>query len=124
MRQDETGLLPALEEALKAADTPLDCHTLYDMAKIKKVAANVNRVSDYLGLMWRKGLLLRSATAKDSGSRARWAYEWKGSKEPKVKHAINYTPKILADRPSMSITEDGKTIRIETPYLIIAIQQK
>lgn len=128
MRNNPDGLFPALEAVLKAATEPLDCQTLYDMPTIKAQAASVNRVSDYLGGLWRKGLVVRLPAPKESNSRARWMYEWKGSKGPKLhakqSEALEYAPRILADRPSLLITEEGKNVTIETPFLIIQIRQK
>lgn len=123
MRYNENGLFPALEAALKAASEPLDCQALFDIPEIKAHAASVNRVSDYLGGLWRKGLVVRLPAPKDSSSRARWMYEWKGSKGPRL-HAVEYTPRILADRPTVLITEEGSVITVELPNLIISIRQK
>lgn len=39
-------------------------------------------------------------------------------------HGIEYTPRILADRPTVLITEEGSVITIEMPNLIISIRQK
>lgn len=125
MRHNETGLFPALEAALKAASQPLDCQALFDMPSIREHAASVNRVSDYLGGLWRKGLVIRLPAPKDSNSRSRWVYEWKGSKGPKLHStALEYAPKILSDRPTLLVTEDGNTVTVETPHLIIQIRQK
>lgn len=126
MRNTETGLFPALEAALKAASEPLDCQTLFDMPSIREHAASVNRVSDYLGGLWRKGMVLRLPAPKIGDSRARWCYSWKGHKGPKLHDpdAIEYTPRILADRPSVLITEEGNVITIELPNLLISIRQK
>lgn len=125
MRHNESGLFPALEAALKAASEPMDCQTLFDMPEIRKHAASANRVSDYLGGLWRKGLVVRLPAAKSENSRSRWAYEWKGSKGPKLyAEALEYAPKILADRPTLLVTDDGNNVTIETPNLIIQIRQK
>lgn len=124
MRNNETGLFPALEKVLKASAVPLDCQTLYDMPEIKMHAASVNRVSDYLGGLWRKGVVFRVPAPKMEGTRARWLYEWKGNRGPKLHDAIEYTPRILADRPTVLITEEGNVITIEMPHLIISIRQK
>lgn len=124
MRYNPDGLFPVLEAALKAASEPLDCQTLYDMEEVKKFAASVNRVSDYLGGLWRKGLVVRLPAPKDGTSRARWMYEWKGSKGPKVHGAVEYTPRIIADRPSVLITEEGNVMTLEFPNLVIQIRQK
>lgn len=119
---------PALEAALKAASEPLDCQTLFDMPSIREHAASANRVSDYLGGLWRKGLVVRLPAPKSENSRSRWAYVWKGPKGPKLHAAmtegIAFAPKILADRPTCLITEDGSVVTIETPHLMIQIRQK
>lgn len=123
MRNNEHGLFPALEAALKAASEPLDCQALFELQGIKEHAASVNRVSDYLGGLWRKGLLVRLPAAKNNVNRSRWMYEWKGYKGPAL-HGIDYTPRILADRPTVLITEEGSVITVELPNLIISIRQK
>ena len=123
MKTNESGLFAALEAALKAASEPLDCQTLYDSSKIREHAASVNRVSDYLGNMWRKGLVVRLPAPKTENSRARWVYEWKGQKGPAI-YGIEYAPRVLADRPSVLITEEGNVITMEFPHLVIQIRQK
>lgn len=125
MRNSDDGLFPVLEAALKAANGPMDCNMLFDLPEVKKHAASVNRVSDYLGNLWRKGQVARLPAPKDGTSRSRWMYEWKGHRGPKIyEHALEYTPKVLADRPSVLITEEGNVITMEFPNLIISIRQK
>lgn len=130
MRINESGLFTALEAALREADEPLDCVSLYDMPEIRKHAPSVNRVSDYLGGLWRKGLVVRLPAPKVDGVRSRWCYAWKEGKGPRLHAAVAaqatpYKPnKILADRPSVLITEEGKWITIELPKLIITVQTK
>ncbi len=97
---------------------------MFDMPEVKQHAASVNRVSDYLGGLWRKGVVVRLAAPKVEGTRARWMYEWKGNRGPKLHDAIEYTPRVLADRPSVLITEEGNVITIEMPHLVISIRQK
>ena len=125
MRYNPDGLFPVLEAALKAASQPLDCQALYDMPDVRKHAASVNRVSDYLGGLWRKGLVVRLPSPKEANSRSRWMYTWKGSKGPKLHEFVNeYTPRVLADRPTVLITEEGNVITLEFPNLLISIRQK
>ncbi len=124
MKINDEGLFPALEAALKAASEPLDCQTLYELPEIRKHAASVNRVSDYLGGLWRKGQVVRLPAPKSENTRARWMYEWKGQKGPRILGTIEYTPKILADRPTCLITEEGSVITLEFPNLIIQVRQK
>lgn len=124
MRYNPDGLFPVLEAALKAASEPLDCQTLFDMPEVRKRAASMNRVSDYLGGLWRKGLVVRLPAPKNGESRARWMYEWKGHRGAKVHEAIEYSPRVLADRPSVLITEEGNVMTLEFPNLVIQIRQK
>ena len=125
MRNNETGLFPALEAALRAASEPLDCQALFDMPSIKEHAASVTRVSDYLGGLWRKGVVVRLPAPKEGSSKSRWMYEWKGQKGPKyLDGAIEYAPRVLADRPAVLITEEGNLITMEFPNLVIQIRQK
>lgn len=126
MRNNELGLFPALETALKAASEPLDAQALFDMPDIRTHAASVSRVSDYLGNLWRKGSVVRLPAAKVGTSRSRWLYEWKGSRGPKLyaDGAEAYAPRIIADRPTCLITEEGSVITLEFPNLIISIRQK
>lgn len=55
-------------------------------------------------------------------------YAWKGGRGPKLhdalQRAVEYTPRVLADRPSVLITEEGNTITIELPNLLVVIKAK
>jgi hypothetical protein len=121
----DDGLFPALEAALKASEDPLDCQALFDMPEVKKYANSVNRVSDYLGNMWRKNLVTRLPAPKTSNTRSRWMYEWRGNRGPKIyEHALEYTPRVIVDKPSVLITEEGNVITLEFPNLLITVRQK
>lgn len=123
MRYDESNLFQALEVALKSASKPLGCNDLYAMPEVSKCATTVNRVSDYLGALWRKGRLMRLPAQRDGQSRERWLYQWKGDRGPAL-HAVDYEPRVLADRPTLLITEEGNVITVEMSNLIISIRQK
>jgi len=129
MRYSEDGLYPALEAALKKATEPVDAQAFFDMPSIREHAPSANRVSDYLGNMWRKGLVTRVPSSNPT-SRSKWAYQWKGTKSKtllgNIPHEapISYEPRILADRPSMVITEEGSLITITYPNLVIQLRYK
>ena len=123
MRNNEDGLFPALEAALKVASEPMDCHTLYEISEVSQHAASVNRVSDYLGNLWRKGVVVRLPAPKEGSSRSRWLYEWKGHRGP-IMHGEAYAAKFIVDRPTMLVSEDGGTITIELTDFIISIRSK
>lgn len=133
MQNQTEGLFPALEEVLKNATEPLDCHDLFDVPEVRKHAQTVNRVSDYLGGLWRKGLVVRLPAPKEDNKRSRWTYSWKGRKTrydgpitspTETPVGELYTPRVIADRPSVLITEEGTTITIELPNLVIVLRQK
>ena len=123
MANHETGLFNALEQALQAATTPLDCRQLFEMEEIKAHAGSVSRVSDYLGNLWRKNQVERLAEPEKKYGHSRWLYRWKGDRAPSP-DAILYTPRVIADRPSMLITEEANVMTIEMPHLLISIRQK
>ena len=125
------GLYGALESVLKAAKEPMDCHALFEMHEVREYAETVNRVSDYLGNMWRKGQVIRVPAPKLSGYRSRWLYAWKGKKALKPtlddikKGAVvaeDYVNSILR-RPNMEITQEGRKVIITLAGLTITIDQ-
>jgi hypothetical protein len=127
-QKSEYGLLQALEHELKRAKEPLDCATLFDRAAVREYAASVNRVSDYLGNLWRKGQVLRVPAPKQEGTKARWMYVWRNKPpvKPDVTKAIGFEPQLdrLLSRPTLDITEDGKRLTIMLPDLTITIQKR
>lgn len=121
-------LFPAIEAVLKEAAEPMDCIQLFDLPQIKAVAASANRVSDYLGVMFRKGLVSRVAGG-NTKSKARWAYIWRHKEQPdwklpRDKEIIDFKPKALMDRPDLFIAENGDFINIELPGFSITIKAK
>jgi hypothetical protein len=127
MRTNDQGLFWALENALKVAEHPLDCHDLFAIDEVQLHATNYQRVSDYLGNMWRKNLLIRMPAPKDTkkSCRTRYVYQWRGENVPNIhQHAMEYTPRVFVDKPSVLISEEGNVITLEFPNLLISIRQK
>ena len=125
----EDGLFGALEAELKRAKEPLDCATLFERESIRTHAASANRVSDYLGHMWRKGLVLRLPAPKDDRTRARWMYVWKPQKatpKPTVAEAVEIAEQSpvnkLLSRPNIEITEEGDSVVITLPSFTITVK--
>jgi hypothetical protein len=94
MIKSEATIYIVLERLLKAAgDSPQTCVDLFDASgEVRELVGSggANRVSDYLGHMWRRGLVSRFYAAQTT-ARARYAYTWKEAAEGVV------TPKKLAD---------------------------
>lgn len=126
--RSEEGLFDVLEKILKEAKQPMDCVDIYDgNMEVRKRAANPNRVSDYLGNMWRKGLLQRLPAPRGEGKKARWLYVWKGRQQvkPDLAKAVSYdeTMQTIIDKPNLLIEEDGRLLTITLPGIRVMIQQ-
>ena len=137
MYRNEQGLFYALEVILKAATEPLTCTQIYDdNFEVREHATSANRVSDYLGGMWRKGQVTRSPAPRIGGSSARWAYSWKQEAvHTSISEQIEYhagakefvnsfkTDKIVS-KPGIEITDAGNVITIELDAFVITVRKK
>ena len=123
MKNTEAGLIPALEKVLQAASTPLDANQLFALPEIRAHARGVSRVSDFLGNLWRKGCVDRLPGTRHADGLYRWLYQWRGDHAPATGSVV-YKPRVLADRPSMLVTEEGQGLTVELPNLVISIRQK
>lgn len=128
--RNEEGLFGALEAELRKAKDPVDCATLFDRPSVRQHAKTINRVSDYLGNLWRKGKVLRLPAPRLEGTRARWLYIWKDKGPPKkapvdMDKAIefNQTVHSVLSRPKLEITEEGDSIVLTLPQLTITIKR-
>lgn len=125
----ESGLFAALEEVLKTADRPMDCHELFEDSRVRAHAAHVNRVSDYLGNLWRKGNLTRLPTVRGE-SRARWMYQWKDQRStPQARRsAAAYLGgagvEVLAHHPEVKVLQQGSDVIIDLPTVSVIIRSK
>lgn len=129
--KSKAGIYQILEDRLKATgSTPLTCVDLYDDAEIAEHAANANKVSDFLGHMWRRGLLQRWYNPRDSTQKARFAYTWKDESPvvltqtapPKIEQ-LNIIRNQYA-KPHVTITEDDACITLDFEQFTITVQRK
>lgn len=131
-QQYEPGtLFGALEEELRKAKEPLSHAELWEIPAVREHAQSASRVSDYLGVLWRRGHVLRLPAPKyDATARSRWMYVWK-NKSPVVKpkvdtsQAFEFNEQVdsLLKRPNLEITQEGKCVIITMPHLTITIRQ-
>lgn len=121
-------LFPAIEAVLRNANEPLDCNQIFRIPEVNQIAPSANRVSDYLGILFRRGMVSRVPSDRSDGSKSRWKYVWRNKDIPAIKqHAlkvVDYAPKAILDRPNIYISEDGVNINIELPHLSITIKKK
>lgn len=133
--RDAFGIYHVLETQLKQSDRPLTCVELFDHPDVKRFADSVNRVSDYLGHMYRRGLLGREPAPKTTNSQAKWGYFWKNRAEVVAAKTATSTPvsseptlpaplrKILS-KPNIEISDNGGVVFIDLPELTITIRTK
>jgi hypothetical protein len=122
MDRSEENLLEVLERIMASVDRAMDCNELFEIPEVRANAASANRVSDYLGNLWRKGKLMR-VPVPEPGRGARWKYQWK-NKITTGTTGVEYLPKLITNRPTMLISEQGDQIQIELADLTILIKQK
>lgn len=114
---------------------------MFDSPDVKKFADSVNRVSDYLGHMYRRGLLGREPAPKTLNSQARWGYFWKNRAEVDALKAATVAHRAtleqvtsatelpaplrrILSKPNIEITDNGGTVVIDLPELMITIRSK
>lgn len=115
--KSEFGIYKVLENHLRKTDKPLTCVDLYEKGDVKKFAKDANKVSDYLGHMWRRGLLHRFFAPKTDTSFARYAYTWKKDGDDAHDDARPVPPsprqysRIAGSRPNVEVNEaDGSVV--------------
>ncbi len=129
MIKSEAEIYQILEELLKAAGTnPQTCADLFDDHRVKKLAPNTNRVSDYLGHMWRRGLIQRWYASKDTSQRSRYAYTWMEQKPvaPEPVERLTIVPKLkpTQEKPNVTVTEDDGSITLDFKEFTITVKRK
>ena len=88
--RSEKPIYQILEQKLKETAKLVTCVALMEDKSVRAAAiaeygedvrVATNKLSDALGLMWRRGLLIKSPSPKEGSSLARWAYIWDRKKD-------------------------------------------
>lgn len=113
-----------LEQALRNSPTPLTVSELLDLPDVRAAAiaeygndvrVYTDRLSNALGLMWRREVIVRYPAPEKANSQARFMYEWPKetptrpvlpSTFPKAKTGVVITAQKLLGHKDMSMTED------------------
>jgi hypothetical protein len=108
------GIYHVLERLLKASQKPLTSVELFDSPDVRQYADDINKVSDYLGHMFRRDLLSR-VPSRGYGM-AKWAYFWKnpkvGTRVPAQRHAA---PRLVVK----NLEEPSSTPSLKTPLRVV-----
>ena len=121
-----------LEKRLRDTTTPLTCTDLIDRPDIRREFQKeygedsqilTNKLSDALGLMWRKGLLIRYPAPRDSTSLAKHSYIWDTKQDTKTPTPI-LSPTHSVKKTGVIIKETNDGIVLDFEKFTIIIQQK
>jgi hypothetical protein len=119
--KSEFGIYSVLEKHLRKTADPLTCVDLFQKADVQKFAANANKVSDYLGHMWRRGLLDRFYAPRTSTSMARYAYAWKEEPAEAAPQKVA-TVASPTTKSKLEVLEKDGVIELRLGKLIITIR--
>lgn len=125
--KSQAGIYQILEDILRATKDPLTCVDIYDNnIAVKKLTDSPNDVSNYLGLMWRRGFVQRWHAPKDSRAKARYAYTWREedtTRTEKIEPIAVVNSRVLG-KPNVTITEDDGRIILDFPQFTLTVQSK
>lgn len=124
--KSEAEIYRILEGYLKSTDTPLSSSTLWEHADVQAHARSAEKVSDYLGLMWRRNLLQRWNTPATATSRARYAYTWKDESSDLPAPIAQKLKDVSTPhkRGNVVITEDNDRVVLDFDKFTIIVQAK
>lgn len=121
-----TGIYAVLEKHLRKAKKPLTCVDMLDHSDVRKFTEDTNRISNYLGHMWRKKLLKRHIAPPSELSMARFAYTWEPEQVEArpVEGPAHLVLKGKSSETDLTVTRLGNQIIIEGETLKLTIQLK
>lgn len=125
--KSEALIYKLIEQHIKSASSPVSCTDLWDHPDIRANAKSPEKVSDYLGLMWRREVLQRWHTPITSVSKSRYAYSWR-EQEDENKYTVEPpAPKLVQSnykKAKVTITEDDIRIILDFENFTMTIQSK
>lgn len=127
--KSDAPIYKIIEQHLKDSKEPLSSTDLWAFDDVRANARSPEKVSDYLGLMWRRGMLQRWHTPKTSLSRSLYAYSW-AEHETQQHHEPVVALKPLSAVPqtykksNVVITEEENRIVLDFDKFTLTIQAK
>lgn len=127
---NELGVYAVLEKLIKQAKEPVTCVDLFDHQEVKKYADSTSRVSDFVGHMWRRGLLQRWTAPRTLDSKARFAYTWKENEATPTAAPLDSPVERITmvrsnyAKPNVTITEEESSIVLDFEQFTITVQRK
>jgi len=148
--RNERTIYDILTHLLKKArdeQQPITSVEAFDNNDVRRFAETVNKVSDTLGHMWRRGDMVdRFPAPKQFNSQAKFSYQWKPEPKaapkaisPKHDQALDRsirmgatsvpdagasTRRVVIERPTIQVSDDGANVVIDLPSLQIIIRSR
>jgi hypothetical protein len=128
--KSEALIYKIIEEKLKTSESPLTCSDLWDFVEVKKNAKSAEKVSDFLGLMWRRGLIQRWSVPLNSTSKSRFGYTWANTDSTKIEALPSPSEQRLSvvkntyKKSNVTVTEDGNRLILDFDHFTMTIQSK
>lgn len=124
--KSEALIYKVIETHLKASgDRPLSCVDLWDHSDVRLNAKSTEKVSDYLGLMWRRGLIQRWTTPATGLTKARFGYTWKEVSDDALEaKPILSVVKTSYKKANVTMTEVDDMIVLDFDHFTITIRSK
>lgn len=126
--KSEALIYKLIEHHIKEANAPVTCADLWDHPDIRANAKSPEKVSDYLGLMWRRDVLQRWHTPLTSVSKSRYAYSWREQEEEENQFKAEApAPRLVQTnykKAKVTITEDDTRIILDFENFTMTIQSK
>lgn len=120
-----------LEQHLRKSGRPMTCVDLMDIPEIRETAIaeygkdiriTTNKVSDALGLMWRRNLLVRYPAPRETNTLARYAYCWDTKQDTQASDPI--PSPTISRKTNFNITEQHGGVLIELDKFTIFVKSK
>lgn len=120
-----------LEQQLRKSSKPMTCVDLMDIPEIreealaeygKDIRIATNKLSDALGLMWRRNLLVRYPAPRESNTLARYAYAWDFKQDTQASAPI--PSPVVSRKTSINVVEQDGGVLIELEKFTVFIKQK
>lgn len=127
--KSEAFIYKILERRIKEAEQPVSCTDLWENLDVRENARSAEKVSDYLGLMWRRGMLQRWSTPLTSTSKSRYAYSWSvdDGRTAAVNPAMGAAPRLVNTsrrKSSVTIIEEENRVILDFDHFTMIIQAK
>lgn len=120
-----------LEKHLKLSTKPMTCVDLMDIPEVreeaiaeygKDIRIATNKLSDALGLMWRRGILTRYPAPREANTLARYAYVWDASQDAQESAPI--PSPTISRKSTFNIAEQDGGVFIEFDKFTVFIKSK